>query len=62
MEYGWYFISLNYHVVQDFGSISEIMIFKADLKDTLVLLLLYHLSTTCRQNGFIPNIVYIVFP
>ena len=49
-------------MVQDIGSISEIMIFKADLKDTYVLLLLYHLSTTSQQNGFIPNIVYFVIP
>ena len=62
VEYGLHCISLSYHVVQDLASISKIMIFKAYLKDTFVLFLLHHLSTACQQNGFIPNIVYIVFP
>ena len=37
-EQGLYGISLSYNVVQDFGSITEIIICKAYLKNTFVLL------------------------
>ena len=49
-EYGLHCISLSFHVIQDFKSTSGIIIVKAYMEVTFVLIFLHQLSTQCRQN------------